>query len=213
MSTIIQQIPLSRLAPHPDNPNVMSRANFARLVRHIERTGRYEPLVVRPHPKRTGNFQIINGCHRCEALRRLGRQVADAVVWDVSDDETATLLATLNRLGGRDVLDKKLTLLRRLAKRMPIRELAKLLPQTRGQLERLTARRLLPPVAKARTGEASVVPLVFFVDESQRCAIEEALSRVDKSPDTRPKAIQRAAGLAQIARDFQSRSGPPKENR
>ncbi|MBN2457415.1 MAG: ParB-like nuclease domain-containing protein, partial [Sedimentisphaerales bacterium] len=59
----IQQISLTNLIAHPGNPNRMSRANFAKLLCNIERAGRYEPLVVRPHPKQKNYYQIINGHH------------------------------------------------------------------------------------------------------------------------------------------------------
>jgi ParB family chromosome partitioning protein len=205
VTTEIRRIALDKLVPHPNNPNSMSRANFAKLVRHIGRTGRYEPLVVRPHPERVGDFQIINGHHRCEALRQLGHEAAEVVVWDTSDGETAILLTTLNRLGGRDALGKKLALLRGLKERMPIRELARLLPQTRDQLERLTARRLLPPTA-VHARKACAIPLVFFVDERQRSVIEEALALAGKSQAEQPKATKRAAALTRIAQHFQSRT-------
>lgn len=174
MTTRIAHIALDKLVSHPDNPNRMSRANFARLVRNIERTGCYEPLVVRPHPGKGGYFQIINGHHRRDALRELGRQAADVVVWDVSDEQTAILLATLNRLGGRDALDKKLGLLRRLRRHIRIPDLAKLLPQTRGQLERLMIRKPLLHVTPQSPNPFSI-PLVFFVSEAQQSAIEQAL--------------------------------------
>jgi ParB/RepB/Spo0J family partition protein len=210
VATEIRRIALDRLIPHPDNPNAMSRTNFTKLVHHIERTGRYEPLVVRPHPERTGDFQIINGHHRCKALRQLGHEAADVVIWEASDEETAILLTTLNRLGGRDALDKKLALLRKLRERVPIRELAKRLPQTRSQIERLTALRLLPP-AEAQTADAHTTPLVFFLDEHQRSAVEEALRLAGEPQTAQSKALRRAAALAHIAHDFRSRAGPPQE--
>jgi ParB-like chromosome segregation protein Spo0J len=46
----VSRIAIDKLVAHPDNPNRMSKTNFAKLVRNIERTGRYEPLVVRPCP-------------------------------------------------------------------------------------------------------------------------------------------------------------------
>jgi ParB/RepB/Spo0J family partition protein len=174
MSTRIRDIPLDKLLPHPGNPSSMSRASLAKLVRNIERTGCYEPLVVRPHPGRRGAFQIINGHHRCEALRRLGHTTADAVVWDVDDEQTAILLTTLNRLGGRDALDKKLALLRRVRRRMPVADLAKLLPQTRGQIERLLAHKPLP--RRMPDGpDTFAIPVVFFVSAVQQSVIEKAL--------------------------------------
>ncbi|MBN1508723.1 MAG: ParB N-terminal domain-containing protein [Sedimentisphaerales bacterium] len=174
MNTEITHIALEQLVSHPDNPNHMSRASFAKLVRGIAQTGHYEPLVVRPHPDRAGCFQIINGQHRCDALRKLGYETADAVIWNVDDAQTAILLATLNRLGGRDSLEKKLTLLRRLRACMSIPDLAKLLPQTRGQLERLLSRRCLSPETPGSDSPFSV-PVVFFVSEAQQEAIEKAL--------------------------------------
>jgi hypothetical protein len=174
MSTKIRRIPLEKLLSHPDSANWMSRGNFAKLVRNIERTGCYEPLAVRPYPDKAGFFQIINGRHRRDALKELGCETADAVVWNVNDAQTAVLLSTLNRLSGRDSLDKKLALLRRLRRHMSIPEIAKLLPQTRGQLGRLMSRKPLPRVA-LRGQNPSPIPMVFFVDEAQQRAIEEAL--------------------------------------
>ncbi|MDI6450139.1 ParB/RepB/Spo0J family partition protein [Anaerobaca lacustris] len=100
MTMKIRKIELSRLWPHPDHANRMSRAAFGKLMRHIKRTGYYEPLVVRPHPHKRGSFQILHGHHRCEALRRLGHETAQAVVWNVDDEQADILLATLNRLAG-----------------------------------------------------------------------------------------------------------------
>jgi hypothetical protein len=201
MSVRIRQIPLEKLVAHPDSSNRMSRTNFAKLIRNIEQSGRYEPLVVRPCPGRRGFFQIINGHHRCEALRRLGRNVAEVVVWNVSDEQTDILLATLNRLSGRDSLEQKLALLRRLNKRTPIRKLARLLPQTRGQLERLTSTRPLSPALRRPAGEFAV-PVVFFVSPAQQQIIEEAVSQSAAASDAPTRAGKRAAALTDMARQF-----------
>jgi hypothetical protein len=203
MSTTIRVIPLEQLVPHLDNANRMSRGNLEKLVRNIERSGRYEPVIVRPCPGRRGFFQIINGNQRCEALRRLGRTAVDAVVWNVDDEQTDVLLATLNRLGGRDVLEKKQTLLTRLAKRIPIRKLARLLPQTLGQIERLTASGRPAPTRERANSFA--VPIVFFVDPAQQQEIEEALSLGGELPETGNRAGKRAAALTQMARHFLDR--------
>jgi hypothetical protein len=203
MNTKIRRIALSRLLAHPDNPNWMSRTAFAKLVRNIERGGRYEPLVVRPHPKKNGFFQIINGHWRCKALRQLGYDTAEVVVWRVDDEQTTLLLTTLNRLRGRDELDKKLALLRRLRRWVRIHDMARLLPQTRGQLTRLLTHKPFSPL-KPQNMEPPAVPLVFFVDEMQRCAIEEALSLAAPGSVT-ARALQRATGLTQMAEHFLAR--------
>jgi hypothetical protein len=200
MGTKIRHIPLDQLVPHPGNPNRMSRANFEKLVRNIERTGCYEPLVVRPCPGRRGHFQIINGHRRYEALRRLGHETAEAVVWDVDDEQTDILLATLNRLQGRDTLEKKLALLRRLSAALEIRALAGLLPQTCGQLDRLVNAKPLAPSLPEKPGVLAK-PLVFFVDPVQEHAIEEALTRATAAlGDGQTRALGRAAALTRIAK-------------
>jgi ParB family chromosome partitioning protein len=199
----IKTIVLSKLLAHPDNPNVMSDATFHKLIRNIERTGLYEPIVVRPHPKEKDHFEIINGHHRVKALERLGRKEADCVVWDVDDEQTAILLTTLNRLAGSDTLAKKIELLKKLTERMGTAQLAKLLPQTAKQIERLTNLKLTVIPLKAQA-EQFAIPLVFFVTKQQQEIIESALSTFENriSNNEMKKAQRRAAGITKIASQF-----------
>jgi len=216
MANSIQSIALDKLVAHPDNPNRMSKANFAKLLRNIKRAGRYEPLGVRPCPDVRGArddehrasgiehrdcFQIINGHHRCRALLQLGCKTADCVIWDIDDGQTDIFLATLNRLAGSDELEKKLKLLKRLNQRLDAGRLAKLLPQTKKQIERLTNLKI--PFAPAETAGSSFAnPLVFFVDDKQQQVIEQALSRAEKNQNEKTKAARRPAALTHIARCF-----------
>ncbi len=198
----VSSIPIEKLVPHPDNPNRMSKKNFAKLVRNIERTGRYEPLVVRPCPGREGFFQIICGHYRCRALAELGYEAVDAIVWDIDDHDADVLLATINRLGGRDVLDKKLALLCRLNERTDAGDLAKLLPLSRPQIQRLTkiSSDGLSRIKLAKPDFAT--PLVFFVNRRQQKAIESAMSLARQAGGGKTKAQENAAALAQIAEQF-----------
>jgi len=201
MTNSIQSIALDKLEFHPDNPNQQSRVNFAKLVHNIERTGRYEPLIVRPCPGKADYFQIINGHHRCHALAKLGCETADCIVWDIDDEQTDILLATLNRLGGSDELGKKLKLLKRLNKKMVTGELAKLLPQTAKQIERLT--NLKKPSAPAKmSAKCFANPLVFFVNDTQQQQIERALSLIEEPKAEMTKAAKRAAALTHMAGYF-----------
>jgi len=205
MTKTIQSIALDKLDFHPDNPNRQSKVNFAKLVRNIERTGRYEPLIVRLCPGKADYFQIINGHHRCHALAKLGYKTADCIVWDIDDEETDILLATLNRLGGSDELGKKLKLLERLNKRLEAGKLAKLLPQTARQIERLT--NLKRPSAPANiNAKCFANPLVFFVSDKQQEQIEKALSLVEEPKAEITRAARRAAALTHIAGYFLNRS-------
>jgi ParB-like chromosome segregation protein Spo0J len=201
MANSVRSIPLGKLKDHPDNANKQSAVNFGKLVRNIERTGLYEPLIVRPHPGKVGYFQIINGHHRCHALTRLGYASADCVVWEVNDEQTDVLLATLNRLGGTDQLGKKLKLLKRLNKRFESREMAKLLPLKRRQIERLTSLRMPKAPAKMESN-CFANALVFFLDDAQEQIIEDALSVAEKRCDEKTKAERKAAALALVAQYF-----------
>jgi ParB/RepB/Spo0J family partition protein len=205
MANAIQSIPLEKLVAHPDNPNRMSKTNFGKLVRNVERTGRYEPMVVRPHPQRRDCFQIINGEHRYRALVKLGQKTADCIVWDIDNEQVDILLATLNRLVGTDELDKKLNLLKRLNKRMESAELAKLLPQTAKQIERLTNLKIPSRPAEADTKSFSN-PMVFFVNDTQQEVIEKALSSAGEMRSEKTRAAKRAAALAHIAGEFLRRT-------
>ena len=213
----VTSIPIEKLAAHPGSPNRMSKRNFARLVRNIGRTGRYEPLVVRPcssgnchscesrNPEAGGHtkhdcFQIINGHNRWLALRQLGYETADAVVWDVDDAEADILLCSLNRLKGSDVLAKKLALLKRLNRNTEARELAKLMPFTRSQIEKL--RNLKVPSAPAEvSAENFAVPVVFFLSAAQQQIVAEALASTAGDND-KTKAARNAAALTEMAQCF-----------
>ncbi len=198
MTNQITTIPIEKLTAHPGNPNRMSKRNFVRLVRNIERTGRYEPLVVR---RQGDGFQIINGHHRCRALRELGYKSADAVIWDVNDAEADILLSTLNRLGGSDVLERKVALLDRLNRNMHTREVAKLLPFTRSQIERL--KNLKVPSAPAKINVKSfAMPMVFFLSDAQQKIVAKALASTRENQNEKTKAARNAAALTEMAQTF-----------
>ncbi len=194
----IRSVSLNRLCGHPDNPNRMARAAFGRLLRNIELTGCYEPLIVRPHPNKARHFQIINGHHRARALRKLGRTHAQVIVWNVDDQQTDVLLGSLNRLGGSDVLARKAALLKRLNKKRTARELAGLLPESARNVERIA--RLKLPTHPAPPQDIPTA-MVFFVNSEQQQVIERAMSRVpaDRSAT---RAERKSTALAYLAEQY-----------
>ena len=201
MGCVVESIGINRLIGHPDNPNRMSKAKFGKLVRNIQRSGLYEPLVVRRHREGQGCFEIINGHHRYEALKKLGYERIDCVVWDVSDEQVDVLLLTLNRLSGSDEASKKVSLLRRVNDRMELDKMAKLLPATGKQIERLI--HLNGGIRVQRlAAEGFARAVVFFVDERQEAIIEKALSSVDGVGEGGSKACRRAAALVVISEKY-----------
>lgn len=194
----IESIALAKLIDHPDNPNRMSKTNFNKLSRNIESTGCYEPLVVRPHPKKKNCYQIINGHHRKKALEKLQAAVADCIIWDLDDKQTDVLLMTLNRLSGSDMLGKKIAILKRLNAQIETKNLSRLLPQTKKQIEQLTNLKL--PQIPLRQAQNLATPLIFFVTESQKQTIEKAISLANA--DGKTKAKRNAVALNKIADNF-----------
>jgi len=200
MGNSIVTIEIEKLVGHPDNPNRMSEGNFGKLVRNIKRTGRYEPIVVRPDPQKRDCYQIINGHHRCKALAKLDYKEADCVVWDVDDEETDILISTLNRLCGSDELSRKLAILKRMSERMGTGELAKILPHTKKQIQNLVNFKLSVQEANGKPAVASRNPMVFFLTDEQKSVVEEALSAAADNEKTR--AMRNANALARIAKSF-----------
>ena len=201
MKNQIKTIKLEKLKAHPDNPNKMSKANLRKLIANIERTGMYEPLIVRPHPKSKNCYQIINGHHRCKALKQLGYKTADSIVWDVDDQQVNILLITLNRLQGSDQLSKKLKLLKKLKAKIKPAELSRFLPQSKAQINKLIS--LEESLSSIKSAKTSFVdPVVFFLTEKQKHIVENALAIPPNSSPTKSKAAHRAETIVKIAADF-----------
>jgi hypothetical protein len=249
----LQWIPLEALEPHPENSNRMPAALMEKLLGHIQRTGRYEPLVVRPlslpralAPRAPGalevqapgpavfrapgvspglspheensasagdnpeltlgarrakdkgpRYQLLNGHHRAEVLRRLGHSHARCDVWEVDDDEARLLLATLNRLEGRDDPASRARLVSRLAESRPREDLAALLPEPPDAVERLLAL-AHPPGPPLDPGQAEALPrpMTFFLAHEEHALVREALGEIGKIET--PK-VQRAEALVRLA--------------
>jgi hypothetical protein len=237
----LQWIPLDALAPHPENCNRMPRRLLGKLKAHIQRTGLYEPLVVRPLTARAGParadapahltdgdatahrpdagppadradggtparsaradapapYQILNGHHRAMVLRELGHTHARCDVWEVDDAEARVLLATLNRLEGRDDPAARGRLVAGLADGRSAEELARLLPEPPDAVGRLLAL-AKPPPAPAAPGEVEALPrpLTFFLTEEQHETVIEALQEA-AAPTAR--RCSRAEALERLA--------------
>lgn len=202
----LRWLPLDRLDSHPDNANRMSADRLEKLKGHIARTGLYEPLIVRPmqnaerrkqnerpNSENGARYQILNGHHRARVLRELGRKRARCDVWDVDDDEARMLLATLNRLEGRDDPKARARLVAALSTGRSAEDLARLLPEPPDAVERLL-RLAEPPPEPAPPDSLEPLPqaLVFFLSEEQEVLVREALGAV---------AEERAAeGTARLGR-------------
>jgi ParB-like chromosome segregation protein Spo0J len=199
-----QDIPLSLIVPHPENSNFMNAETTKKLRQHIERTGRYEPLTVRSHAKEEGKFQVINGHNRLRVLRALNYQTAHCVVWNLDNDQTRLYLATLNRLSGSDVPERRAALLGNLLATFDINELTALLPDDRKQIEelkRLSRIELDELTPQTKTEERFAVPVIldFLLEESEAKEVNLAL---DLILNREKKEFSRSQVLVCLARFY-----------
>lgn len=199
-----RKIPLRLLLPHPENTNLMNTETLRKLRRHVERTGRYEPLTTRPHPSEQGKFEIINGHNRLRVLRALDYKEAYCLVWDVADDEARLFLATFNALAGSDVQERRAVLVESLLARYGVDELTRLLPEDRKRietLERLAKVELDEPRARQRSKEASEVPIIvsMMLGEAEAKDVNLALDLILCTSDEK---LSRGQAMAMVARSY-----------
>lgn len=197
-----QQIAVDDLLPHPQNSNRMNEETLEKLRRHIERCGRYEPLTVRSHPQQQGKFEIINGHHRLRVLESLGHGTADCNVWEVGDEQSLLYLATLNRLCGEDVPERRSALLEELLEVHRLPELVDLLLETEADLSAISeydGRASMPSEEDAAVGVEVEFPqmLSFMLSDRQAHDLNTA---IDKMIEESSGESSRGEALVAIAR-------------
>ena len=203
----VRMIPVEDLIAHPLNANVLPEDLREKLAAHIRSSGRYPHLIVRPHPKAEGKFEILDGHHRLLVLKDLGHTEARCDVWEVNDREAKLLLATLNRLEGQDLPIRRAQLLHELLGEMNLSDLAGLLPESEKQLEELHSLLEFPAddiaaLLEEQAEEAErVLPRVmaFVVTPDQEKAIEQA---VELASDGTPGRDRKARGLTNLAHHY-----------
>jgi len=142
-------------------------------------------------------YQILNGHHRARVLRELGQKRARCDVWDVDDEEARLLLATLNRLEGRDDPKARARLVAALAAGRNAEDLARLLPEPPDAVERLL-RLAEPPPEPAPPDSLEPLPeaLIFFLSAEQHALVSEALKEVQNAECRAQNAEQKVNGGA-----------------
>lgn len=140
-----KELPLELLVANRSTPNRMSRMFSKKLYYSMKRIGLYETLTVRPHPKKKGHYEILNGHSRLNALQVLGVSSAKCDIWEINDIESRLFLATLNRVKGAEAPELRMSLLLELLQAIPKDELALHLPETIAHLEQLESLDLLLP--------------------------------------------------------------------
>ncbi|MCZ6729222.1 MAG: ParB/RepB/Spo0J family partition protein [SAR324 cluster bacterium] len=94
------QLELHRLVPSIHQPRKrFSKQRIEQLARSIESQGVVQPLVVRPHPREHGRFELVAGERRLRAQKLLGRDTAPVLVRAITDGQLleASLVENLQR--------------------------------------------------------------------------------------------------------------------
>ena len=201
----LERIALDRLRPHPANANVMDEERLEKLAENIRREGDYPPLVVRPHPEEEGCYQLLDGRHRADVLRRLGHSEALCYVWPCDDRTALVLLGTLNRLQGQDDPLKRAELLRELSALASPEELAELLPESAELIRQsldllnLDLEGLLAELERQSADNGGLRAISFVVSAEDERVIEEAVAQVAAGLDGQNR---RGRSLGDICRSY-----------
>jgi ParB/RepB/Spo0J family partition protein len=184
---MIASIALSQLIADPRNPNVCSKETLEKLQRNIERTGLCPALIVRPHPTQKDHYVLIDGHHRKLVLERLGWTEAPCQIWNLSEQEAALALATLNRLRGEDIPHKRAELIEELLQHFENTELdlSSFLPESESQLQDLLSLLTLDQAEQERqfqealACEKASLPVMFhfLIPADQASWVQDTLAR------------------------------------
>ncbi len=137
------------------------------MIQQISATGLYPSLIVRPHPRRTGKFEILDGHHRTEILRELGFPDARCEVWGVGDSDAELYVLGLNHLHGRPSGISRARQLVRLIRRFGERRISELLALTPAAIRQNLAPLRPPQERKEHVKSLNLQAVVFHLPPAE----------------------------------------------
>lgn len=97
------ELPLDLIHPNPDQPRQRFSAEaLEELAASIAEHGVIQPLVLRPHPEKQGEYQIVAGERRWRAAQSAGLHKIPAVVRAL-DDQTVVEVAIIENVQRQDL--------------------------------------------------------------------------------------------------------------
>ncbi|MEE9455484.1 MAG: ParB/RepB/Spo0J family partition protein [Paracoccaceae bacterium] len=92
VSATDSDIPIEKIHANPDQPRrKFNESDLADLTASIVEKGVIQPLIVRPDPKISGEYQIVAGERRWRAAQRAKLHALPALVRDLNDTEVLEL--------------------------------------------------------------------------------------------------------------------------
>lgn len=185
---MLKTIALTQLHEDPRSANRMSEERFAKLVANIQETGQMQPLIVRSHPQKKGQFILIDGHYRKRACEQLGQTEVACLVWNITEKESGLLLASLNRLRGEDHPGKRAELLQGLQLDYGVERLCQLIPETETELKELLAlleqqeEELKAMLERQQAEEAQCLPVIlsFVLSHDDADQVQAVLNGLDE---------------------------------
>lgn len=92
----LRRVPMDRLLPTRKIDEEKKVARYGMIVSSIKQTGLIEPLSIFPQKGKAGNYLIVDGHLRFQALRELKHTEVDCLV--ANDDEAFTYNARISRV-------------------------------------------------------------------------------------------------------------------
>jgi len=201
----VVEIEVGRIHPNNWNVNRMPARMREKLARYLRREGLVEPLVVRPHPKREGEYELLGGEHRWRICKEeLGYEAVPCVVVDLDDKRAEVLSINLNEMSGDSVPSLLSKLLNDLHQEMPVGDMEAMLPYDTREITDVLSLMQLPEglgdeleeEAEAQDEDAPTAVTIVF-DKEQLALFEQALERasdeIGKVKDFRARAVARMA--------------------
>lgn len=134
---VLQHVSIETVHPNEWNPNRQSEAVREAEAESISRFGFIDPVTVRAHPERIGEWEVIDGEHRLEEAKRQGLSTIPIVAVEVSDEQARKLTVILNETRGEADVVELGKLLAFLQDGMSVEELLEGLPFSESELEHL----------------------------------------------------------------------------
>lgn len=203
MNDTIENIDVASLTPFKNHPfKLREGEELDELMASIKKNRIIEPLIVRPFSS-VGNYEVISGHRRLDALKRLGINEVPVIIKDLSNEEAVIMMVDSNlkrenilpsekafaykiKLEAFRKLDKDVLTLSQLGTQRNDTYVAKQLgigKETLHRYIRLTY--LIPELLKmVDEGNISLTPAVelSYLKENEQLMVYEEISYLDATP-------------------------------
>jgi ParB-like chromosome segregation protein Spo0J len=156
----------------------------------------YPPLIVRPHPRSAGKFEILDGRQRLDVLRELGFSSARCEIWTVDDYQAELYAATLNHLRSRPVVTGRARQVRRLIRRYTQKRVEQLLAMTPAAIRQQLIALRAPEESHDSVRPLDLQCVVFHLPAAAVRELHQALRRFDPAGKSKGDALMNALRTA-----------------